>query len=277
MLSDREIRRGLKTKSFGNKIYTFDTIDSTNNCVRALANVGAPEGIVVFAEEQTAGRGRLGRAWVSKPKENLMFSLLIRPQVQPEALNLLPLYVGVAVAQAIEKVSGLEVECKWPNDLLVNKRKVAGILIESAMSQSKVDFAVIGVGINVNQSEFPPDLCHKATSLFLAARKQIDRAELFREILAMLERHYTQSSATGFQSIVPFWQQRSSMINKPIIVSQAGSIVSGVVKGLSKEGGLVLRVNGSEKTLFAGDVTILGEKPEQLNVAPPTQPFSSPI
>lgn len=269
MLSEREIRRGLKTKSFGNKIYTFSTIDSTNSCARALANVGAPEGVVVYSEEQTAGRGRLGRTWISKPEENLMFSLLLRPQIPPESLNLLPLYVGVAVAQAIEKVTNLNVECKWPNDLLINKQKVAGILIESALSQSKVDFVVIGVGINVNQREFPPDLMQKATSLSLEARTQIDRAHLFREILSVLEQHYTKSYATGFQSIVPFWQERSTIINKPITVSQSGTIVSGVVKGLSKEGGLVLRVNGSEKTLFAGDVTILGDKPDQLKSAPP--------
>ncbi len=275
MLSEREIRRGLKTKSFGNKIYTFDTIDSTNNCARALANVGAPEGIVVFSEEQTAGRGRLGRTWVSKPAENLMFSLLLRPQIPPESLNLLPLYVGVAVAQAIEKATNLKVECKWPNDLLINNHKVAGILIESALSKSKVDFVVIGVGINVNQREFPPDLMQKATSLSLETKKQVDRAQLFREILAVLEQHYAKSSATGFQSVVPFWQERSTIINKPITVSQSGTVVSGIVKGLSKEGGLVLRVNGSEKTLFAGDVTILGEKPEQLKVHASTQSLSS--
>ena len=268
MLTERQLRKGLKTKSFGSKIYTFRKIDSTNNCAKAVANVGALEGVVVVAEEQTAGRGRLGRTWQANAGENLTFSILLRPKVSLDSLNLLPLYVAVAMSQAIEKTTNLRVECKWPNDLLINKKKVAGILIEGSVQQNIVDYVVIGVGVNVNQTQFSDDLLHKATSLRLESNQEIDRLTLFREILTSLENFYTQTERTGFHSVIPSWLERTTMINKPIAVSQHGNVLTGVVKGLSKDGGLILKTNNSEQILFAGDVTILGEAPQQLFPTP---------
>ena len=259
MFTERVLRKGLKTKTFGNKIYTFQTIDSTNNCAKAVANVGATEGVVVIAEEQTAGKGRLGRSWLANPEENLTFSIILRPKISPEAINLLPLYVSVAVAQAIERSTSLKVECKWPNDLLINKKKVAGILIEGSIQQSIVEYVVVGLGINVNQTSFSNDLLQKATSLKLETGRQVDRIELFKSILSVFESSYPASLRGGFETTIPTWLTRSTMVNKPIMVSQQGNIINGVVKGLSKEGGIVLQANGSEKTLFAGDVTILSE------------------
>jgi BirA family biotin operon repressor/biotin-[acetyl-CoA-carboxylase] ligase len=264
MFTERDLRRGLKTKTFGHKIFTFQTIDSTNNCAKAVANVGGVEGIVVIAEEQTAGKGRLGRSWLANPEENLTFSLLLRPKVPPDFMNLIPLYAAVGVAQAVERITGLNVECKWPNDLLINKKKVAGILIEGSLQQNVIEYVVIGLGINVNQTSFPDDLLQKATSLKLESNQQIDRTKLFKEILARLEANYHAFVNTGKESILPSWLERTTMINKPIILSQQGNILTGIVKGLSKDGGIVLRTNGSEQTLFAGDVTILGDAPEQL-------------
>lgn len=264
MFTERELRRGLKTKTFGNKIYTFETIDSTNNCGKVLASVGATEGIVVIAEEQTAGKGRLGRTWQANPGENLTFSLLLRPRVSPDTLNLLPLYIAVAVAEAIERVSSLKVECKWPNDLLVNNKKIGGILIEGSVKENIVEHVVIGLGINVNQTQFSGDFKTKATSLRLESRQQVDRTKLFREIISSLETQYKNYARTAFRSVIPLWEKRSTMLNKSILVSQSGNVFSGTVKGLSPEGGLVLETNGSTKILFAGDVTILGDTPEQL-------------
>ncbi len=264
MFTERDLRKGLKTKTFGNKIYTFDTIDSTNNCSKVLAEVGASEGIVVIAEEQTAGKGRLGRTWQANAGENLTFSLLLRPRVSPDALNLLPLYVAVAVSEAIERASNLKVECKWPNDLLVNNKKIGGILLEGSVKENIVEHVVIGLGINVNQTQFSPDFKTKATSLRLESRQQIDRIKLFREIIASLESQYKDFSKSAFRSIIPLWEKRSTMMNKPILVSQSGNVFSGTVKGLSPEGGLLLEADGTTKTLFAGDVTILGDTPEQL-------------
>lgn len=277
MFTEKQLRKGLKTHHFGNKIYTFQRIDSTNNCAKTMASVGAREGTIFIAEEQYEGRGRLGRAWFANPNENLTFSLLLRPKVSPEALNLLPLYVAVATAQAIEKGTGLRVECKWPNDLLINKKKVAGILIETSLQNNFVEYVVIGLGVNVNQTQFPQDLMQKATSLRLALNRQIDRIQLFKDIITSLETHYTHSASTNFRSVIPFWTQRAPMLNRPILISQAGNVISGIVKGLSNDGGLILQTNGGEKTYFAGDVTILGDTPEQLlplNSTPSPRPLS---
>jgi BirA family biotin operon repressor/biotin-[acetyl-CoA-carboxylase] ligase len=256
--TEQALRKGLKTRIFGNKIYTFDNIDSTNNCAKAVAGCGALEGTIVIAEQQTDGRGRLGRLWQANPHENLMFSVVLRPKVPPERLNLLPLYVAVAVAEAVERSTNIKVECKWPNDLLLNKRKFAGILIEGSVRQNNVEHVVIGVGINVNQQKFTGELERKATSLRLETGRQLDRVMLFREILLSLEKSYKSVSSKELQTIVPLWLSRFPMINKRISVSQNGNLMSGVVKGLSTDGGLILQANGTEKTFFSGDVTIVG-------------------
>jgi BirA family biotin operon repressor/biotin-[acetyl-CoA-carboxylase] ligase len=260
MYTAEALRKGLRTSRFGSKIYTFDTIDSTNNCARALAGCWADEGTVIIAEEQTAGRGRLGRTWQANPNENLTFSIILRPKMSPEAINLLPLSVSVAVVQAVEQVTGVRLECKWPNDLLADNRKVAGILLEGSFSRNTVDWIVIGIGINVNQTIFPADLEQKATSLKLAAKKEIDRTKLFRSILESLERYYRAGTENGFQSILPDWIAHTTMIDKNISVMENGKVFSGVVKGLSRDGGLILRTDNTERTLFAGDVTILGRE-----------------
>jgi len=257
MLDEKALRTGLKTRIFGQKIYAFATIDSTNNCAKAVAGCGADEGTVVIAEEQTAGRGRLGRTWIARPNENLTFSLLLKPQVTPEHLPLFPFFAAVSVASAVEHLTGLKVECKWPNDLLLSGRKFAGILLEGSVKQNAIDHVIVGIGINVNQEVFPPELSSRATSLLLETGSHVDRELLFRETLFQLEAQYTQISTKGMNSIIPGWIERSRMINQPVSVLLQGETITGVMKGLSPEGGLVLAVEGTERTLHAGDTTIL--------------------
>ena len=261
MFTEKILHKGLKTRSFGNKIYTFETIDSTNNCAKVVAGVGAQEGTVVIAEEQTAGRGRLGRLWHSNPHENLTFSIVLRPRIGNEGFNLLPLYAAVAVAEAIERITQLRVECKWPNDLIIDKKKVAGILIEGSFKDNASEYVILGIGINVNQQTFPNDLMQKATSLSLATNKEIDRAELFREVLRSLERHYQTIRSSAFPSILSAWLLRSSLIDKPISISQHGTLISGIVRGLNSDGGLIIQTNESTQTVFAGDVTVVDSSP----------------
>jgi BirA family biotin operon repressor/biotin-[acetyl-CoA-carboxylase] ligase len=258
MYSEQALREGLRTKRFGNKIYTFDTIDSTNNCARALAGCWAEEGTVIIAEQQTAGRGRLGRPWVANPNENLTFSVILRPGLLPDQLNIIPLYVAVAVTQAVQNVTGLSVECKWPNDLLIKGRKFGGILIEGSVKQNAVEYVVVGIGVNVNQERFAGELAKTATSLRLEKRNKIDRQKLFREILNLMESHYTAAASSNFQSILPLWRSYTSMIDKQISVMERGAVVSGIVKGFTSEGGLVLQADGKERTFYAGDVTVIG-------------------
>jgi BirA family biotin operon repressor/biotin-[acetyl-CoA-carboxylase] ligase len=258
MYNEQALRKDLKTQLFGSKIYTFDTIDSTNNCARALAGCWANEGTVIIAEQQTAGKGRLGRAWQANPNENLTFSIILRPKLPPEALNAFPLYVAVAVADAVERTTKLHVDCKWPNDLLIRGKKFAGILLEGSVKQSAIEYVVIGIGVNVNQQTFAGELQKTATSLRLEARSELDRTRLFRDILGSLEQHYALLNSRGFENILSRWLARSTMINKEISVSEHGQVISGVVKGVSPDGGLILKSNGLTRTLFAGDVTIVG-------------------
>lgn len=257
MLREKALRSGLKTRFFGTKIYTFDTIDSTNNCAKAVAGCGAAEGTVVFAEQQTSGRGRLGRVWVANPNENLTFSLILRPRIPPEQMNVLPFYVAVAVAQAVEQSTGLEVECKWPNDLMIHGRKFAGILIEGSVKQNAIEHVVVGIGINVNQAQFPQDLSASATSLRLETRREIDRTLVFRETLSSLEYHYTKISSDGLDFVLPQWLRRASMLNKPVSVLQQGETITGIMKGVSPDGGLVVVSNGTERVLASPEATIL--------------------
>jgi BirA family biotin operon repressor/biotin-[acetyl-CoA-carboxylase] ligase len=258
MYTERALQKGLRTRVFGNKIYTFNSIDSTNNCAKAVAGCGAQEGTVVIAEQQTAGKGRLGRLWQANANENITFSIVLRPKLTPEVINIIPLYVAVAVAQAVERTTQLKVDCKWPNDLLVRGKKFAGILIEGSVKQNSVEYVVVGIGINVNQQTFPTDLQQKATSLRLECDREIDREKLFKETLIALEGLYKTINSNEIQSIINLWLSRSTMINKPISVSQQGNVISGIVKGLSTEGALVLQSEGAERTLFAGDVTVVG-------------------
>lgn len=257
MLTEHDLRHGLDTKRFGRKVYTFETIDSTNTCARALAGCWAAEGTVVFAEEQTAGRGRLGRSWNSSPGDNLTFTIVLRPSLPPTSLNLLPLLTAVAVAEAIERFCGVKTECKWPNDLLIGGRKVAGILLESSFKQEMVEYVVIGIGLNVNQTEFPPEIAARATSLRVASGASVDRPGLFREIMTCLEDRYDRLAVEGYDSIVPLWLHRSPMLGRRIEVSQDGAVFTGVVRGIGAEGSLLLETAGQVRGLVAGDVTIL--------------------
>jgi BirA family biotin operon repressor/biotin-[acetyl-CoA-carboxylase] ligase len=257
MYTAQTLRQGLKTRRFGSKIYTFETIDSTNSCARALAACWAQEGTVIIAEHQTGGRGRMGRTWSANPLENLTFSVILRPTAPAEEVNLLPLYVGVAVADAVTRVTGLEVRCKWPNDLLIGGLKVAGILLEGSLKESSIDYVVIGIGLNVNQRTFPLELAGKATSLALQSGHDYDREELFREIMRSLESRYRAMLKNGFGGIIPLWVERSRIVGRRVSISQNGTVLTGTVKGLSVHGGLIMEHDGVEQVLLAGDVSIL--------------------
>jgi BirA family biotin operon repressor/biotin-[acetyl-CoA-carboxylase] ligase len=258
LLNTSVLKKGLSTKVFGSKFFTFETIDSTNNCARALAGCWADEGTVVLAEEQTAGKGRQGRSWYTNPQENLTFSVILRPKLPPDALNLLPLLTAVAIAEAIEAETGLRVQCKWPNDILVNGKKASGILIEGSVKGDAVEYVVLGIGINVNQTTFPADIAHRATSLRTETGQPLDRVKLLQAVLRALDSRYRAVMKSGFQSILPEWISRSAMMERQITVSENGNQFSGVVKGLAPDGALIVTSAGTERTLYAGDVTIIG-------------------
>ncbi len=198
----------------------------------------------------------MGRSWVSSAEESLTFSVVLRPGIGAEALNLLPLLAGVAVAEAIREVAGVDVECKWPNDLLIGGKKVCGILLEGALRDDGLEFVVAGFGINVNQSEFPQELSGKATSLRLMCGREFRREDLLRAVLQHFERLYRSGRNDQFASIPRLWAAHSRMLGKPLEVQSNESTLAGVALRIAPDGGLVISTGAGEQTLYAGDVTV---------------------
>lgn len=256
MIDVAAVQKGLKAKIFGKKIYAFESIDSTSKCARTLAGDMTPEGTVIIADHQTAGRGRLGRLWIANPGENLTFSLVLRPGIAAEGLNLLPLLTAVAVTQAITKFAKLKPECKWPNDLLLDGKKVGGILLESTQQQNGLDFVIAGIGINVNQVSFPLEIADRATSLRCAAGKTIEREGLLRCILEHFEQLYLAARSDELRSIPQIWLSHAPMIGRLIDVTSNGSVLTGRALGIAPDGGLILETPAGNRTVYAGDVSI---------------------
>jgi len=258
MLAKEEIERGLNTRLIGRKTFVFETIDSTNACTKTLGDAGMEEGAVVLAEFQTTGRGRHGRSWLAQPGQNLLFSVLLRPAIPKDLSGLLTLYASVAVARAVESMTGCAIECKWPNDLLLNGKKFCGILLENVFQQGELSYSVIGVGINVNQMEFPSELELRATSLARECRSTYDRAHLLQLILHEMDSLYDDVRRGKLESVSKEWSARCTMFGQEVSVEQHHTIISGVAVKLHYDGGLVLDTPSGTTTIYAGDVTIVG-------------------
>lgn len=257
MISPDILRGGLRTEFFGRKVYTFQTIDSTNSCARTLAACWAEEGTVVIAEEQTAGRGRLGRSWHAAPGENLTFSLILRPSIPPDRMGLLSLLIAAGIARGIEESTGLRVFCKWPNDLLYGGKKLAGILLEGSFAGDRVDHVVVGIGLNVNQREFPPEIAPRATSLARELNAPLDRIGLYKSLLKSLEDEYLAGNAEAYTSTVQRWLAYAPVIGRTISVSHQGEVLHGRVRGVNPDGSLLVANHTGDHTFLAGDVTIV--------------------
>jgi BirA family biotin operon repressor/biotin-[acetyl-CoA-carboxylase] ligase len=232
--------------------HRLDEVDSTQNVARRLAGEGAPEGTVVWAEHQTHGRGRFRRRWVDEASAGLLVSIVLRPTGPASALPQLPLVAGVATAQAIEEASGLLVRLAWPNDLLIEGRKVAGILAESVVPPGAGTFVILGIGINVNQTRFPAELGGRATSLALEAGRAFDREALLTGMLSRLEQWYRRWLAEGFGPAAGAWRRRSMTLGRQV---SAEGRVQGTAVDLAADGALLVRTEAGEIVrLVAGEV-----------------------
>ncbi len=244
----------------GGEIYFFPRLDSTNQEAQQQARRGAGEGTAILADAQSRGKGRLGRPWESPPGINLYVSLVLRPEISPARAPQLTLMAGVAVCRALFKVSGLDARLKWPNDVLVRGRKVAGILAEMEAESGRVVFVVLGVGINVNwrEEDMPSFLRATATSLRSEVGKEISRASVAGEIFDELEDWYAEFLKEGFSPRLREEWNRLSWINgKRVTVTLPDGAVSGEALGLDRNGALLL-VDEQGKThhLVAGDVSL---------------------
>jgi BirA family biotin operon repressor/biotin-[acetyl-CoA-carboxylase] ligase len=236
-------------------IHQFRT-NSTNTAALNLAQKGAAHGTVVVAEEQTAGRGRLGRTWYSEKSSGIYVSVILRPPFSPTAAPILTLMAGVATQHALSTITGLSVDIRWPNDLLVNGRKVAGILTEMNAELGRLHAVVLGIGINVNHSEIPRELKPAATSLRIESQRSWSRVQIFIALLKELERHYHLLLEKGSAAIADRWAAASTYANGKrirIVTAEAESLATTI--GLDPSGALRVRYDdGREEALVAGEV-----------------------
>jgi BirA family biotin operon repressor/biotin-[acetyl-CoA-carboxylase] ligase len=256
MYSKEELLNGLTTDVIGKKLFVFESIDSTNACAKTLAEAGMEEGALVVADFQSQGRGRFARSWLSEAGKNLLFSCVLRPPLSQDQVGLLTFYAAVAVARPLEHATGLAVECKWPNDLLLNGKKCCGILLENSLSQEQLVYAILGIGINVNQQAFEGDLQDTATSLARETGKEIDRKKLFHAIVTELDNLYHDVASRQFHRIVSEWNKRCAMFGQRVRIARNKEAITGKALGLSPDGGLIVETTRGREVVYAGDVTI---------------------
>ena len=247
---------GLDAGVFGKNVVFRRQVGSTNDIARQLAEEHAPEGTIVIAEEQTAGRGRMGRTWESPPGVSLMQSILFRPNIETGLANRLVMAVGLAAAEACEAVADVRIDVKWPNDLQIGGMKVAGILPESALVGDRLAWVVVGIGINVNQ-EFAADhpLAGTATSLRMAAGREIDRLALLRETLVRLAVWYGR---IGDDALHGAWAARCVTLGRRVRVQVGDRVIEGLAEGLDPAGALWVQGDeGQRRRVSAGEATIV--------------------
>jgi len=257
LLTPSEIKPLLKTKWIGKKIHHFHSLDSTNSKAYQLALNGAEEGEVVIAESQEKGRGRLGRQWFSPPFLNLYLSVILRPKIPPHQASLITLMAAVATADAIQKFSGLLPLIKWPNDILLRDRKVAGLLNEIHSEMDRIHFVILGIGVNFNVEEkmFPKEIRAAATSLKNEMRRPISRKVFLQFLLLELERWYTIFLREGSAVILKAWRDRAHIQGKRVKVTSFGESVVGTAIDVDSDGALILETtDGKRKRVVAGDV-----------------------
>ncbi len=248
-----------RTKVIGRDVRVFGETSSTNDVVEKLARDGASEGITVFAETQTKGRGRLGRKWISPPGKGLWFSVLLRPDLRPQSATQLTVISAVAVARAIEKQTGLKPGIKWPNDIVFAGRKCAGILLELSAELDHIRHVVLGIGIDVNLSaeELPPELRSIATSLRIEAGHPIDRPELAAAVIRELDAAYARLRAGDFHEIGDEWMRRCITLGRRVRILIGDRPVTGLAEALDEEGALLVRTeHGRLERVVGGDVTL---------------------
>jgi BirA family biotin operon repressor/biotin-[acetyl-CoA-carboxylase] ligase len=257
-LGELELRPLLNTHDLGQVLHWFEEVGSTNDIAKRLADDGAVHGEVVIAEAQTAGRGRRGRAWVSPAGRNLTLSIILRPDLPPSRAPELTLVASVALCQAVRQV-GVPAGIKWPNDLLSRGRKLAGVLTELAADPDRVQWVVLGIGVNVNvrAEEFPEELRDIATSLAVERGEPVPRALFAAAVLSSLEEWLDRHAEDGFPSVREAWRAMSITLDREVRVRASGRELEGVAEDVDEAGALLVRTPAGLERVLAGDVELL--------------------
>lgn len=256
-----EIRWKLKSKLIGKAILSYRKIDSTNDSAYALAENGIAEGTVVIAEEQTKGKGRHGRKWESPPKSGVYMSCVIRPEMTPNEIAKITLVAAVAIAKAIRRFTGLAAMIKWPNDILINGRKVCGILTEMKAEQDSIDFIILGIGVNINTplGALPKGASSLKEELSRTARTgSLSRVEFVKKVLESLEEEYSRLRIKGFKPIIEEWRALSALPGSKIKVLLPNRTIEGEAHDIDPDGSLVVRLDsGVLEKVSSGDIVML--------------------
>ncbi len=268
-----DLTNTLQTHWLGRTIRWHDNIGSTNEDALAWAQEGAPDGALVLSEYQTHGRGRQGRAWESTASKNILFSLIVRPQLPHGALGLVTVATSLALAETIDRaIAPLKTKIKWPNDILIEEKKCCGMLLETAYppdQSARPPFVVLGVGLNVNQAHFSPDISHKTTSLLLETGRRMDRIELLAGLLGRLERRYDRLAEVDAPRYIEQYEERLAYLDERITLrlGSSGQTISGMLRGISEGGALRLETAEGMAILHAGEVTTSGVDPKRNGAA----------
>jgi len=258
-ISIDKLQEGLQTKRIGRSIFLSREVGSTNDWAKELAELGAEEGTVAIAETQTTGHGRLGREWFS-PRGGLWFSVIFRPEMSPSEAIGLVFVAGLAVAEVLREKYDLKVETKWPNDVLVNGKKVCGILAEMNTKGRAVKFVVLGFGVNANflvEKVFPRSLKEVATSLEKELGQKVQLEELFKGLLERLGSRYDEWAERGLAFLLADWKKYAGFLGRKVEVRSGSEKLLGVASDVDGDGALVLRLeDGATKRVLAGDVSL---------------------
>lgn len=240
---------------FGSTILRYDSVSSTNDVARELATSGAPEGLCVIAREQTAGRGRQGRSWSSPPGEGLYLSLVLRPQIRAADSAIVTLAAAVAVAETLKLDFEVPADIKWPNDVLASGRKICGILVESAIQNDQLQYAVMGIGVNIAQRSFPSDI--SATSLLLETGRQIEIAHFAQPMLGRIEQWYATVTVHP-EKVIERWEELSTYARGLRVgVESPDGGIEGITRGLTPRGALILEMDSGEvREVVSGEVSL---------------------
>jgi BirA family biotin operon repressor/biotin-[acetyl-CoA-carboxylase] ligase len=254
------VKKGLLTKWAGQPpIIYSESMTSTNIVLKQAAESGAVHGTVALCEEQTAGRGRRGRNWVSPKGQGLWVSLLLRPMLPPGRAQLITFAAAIAMAEAVEKETGLDILIKWPNDLVLQGKKVCGILLELSGDVETIAYVVIGTGLNVGEKAYPPELSASAVSLQEVLGRKVERAPVLRSYLAAMEKHMDILSWEGLPGILQAYERKSCTLQRAVRVSGGGEEFLGTAAGWDENGALLVKLeDGTIRHVLAGDVSVRG-------------------
>ncbi len=247
-------RRLAANMHIGKHIFCYESVSSTNDVAHRFAKDGAQSGTIILAEFQTTGRGRNSKKWIAQKGENITASVILRPTFPLEDLTYLPLLAALSVAQAIEHVTGKRAEIKWPNDVLLRRRKIAGVLVETATQAGTLEYAVMGIGLNVNQTQFPDELAEQATSLFLETSMAHDQTTLFVSLMQFLDANYIRLKSGDTKSILKMWRAYCEMFGKHITFYQGNSKREGIALDIDERGFLKVEIGQKEEWLSQAEI-----------------------